>query len=513
MPTPVSDFNRRERRTTIIPPPDVFVISKSITINSTDVSNRFISVVINGLSIREGLPTCIISLDNTNGFFLNNDKTDWIFTGGETLTVSIDYSDGTTRLFKGKCNAPLSSSGKGARLSIKATTLPELSYRKIKVQVDGDAVAFVKMLIDTYFSSVMSYSNFNSNLGSETRTITASYNTYGLSIIKDVFERCGWDGYIEPDANDDGVYDLVGFREGESHNDDVAIAFSQTLVGVTDFGKDSDNESNTIIVNGKQVGGASIIRTARNTSHIAQFWRKDLEISDSTVTTEDEATERVEFELIQNIEAEKNGTLRAVGNPNLVPAKTITCESPPDLISGKFAVRRYVHNISTSGWFMDVDIAKRKNRLADLFLERIKKEDQLTEFDNPNGMEFSINLDFDGTTDEENGISSKSNTTITGSKAQISSGTQAIIVSTVKTLSADITSWDMVLKGAEQFELSRIEVSNDGGATYSTATNNQQNTSFTFSSTGRRMRVKVTLNADGSKNQFPSLDGVVARVK
>lgn len=517
--TNVSEPTRRERRTTIIIPPDVFVISKTVTIkhqngSTTTVSSNIISLNVTGMSIRDGTSQCTIVLDNTDGRYINADKTDFVFTGGETMTVSFDYASGTTRQFKGKCNAPKAEFSKnGHTLIITARTVPEAADRRVVFQVDGTAQAAVKSLIDTYLSTVMSYSNFNTNLGTNAATLKASYSGSVLSIIKDIFARMGWDGYIEFDANDDDTYDLNGWIEGTQHNSNLAIGFSQNLISVSNWGEDSDLESNTIHVVGKNTGGAPIIRTERDTVHIARFWRKDIEINDNAVVNDGEADQRAIAELQERIEDEKNGTIQAIGDPDIVPGQTIEVQSPHDLIGGKYVVRRYVHNLSISGWVMNIDIVKRQFRQADLFKERIKVEEDLASFDNPNGMEQSINMDFDSTSDDGNFITSKSNITVAASKIQISSGTQGIVTSKVRILPSNVTTWDMVLKNAEQFEISTIQASNDGGIEYVTATSNQQKTSFNFTSTGNKLRVKITLNADGSKNQFPSIDGVVVRAK
>jgi hypothetical protein len=186
-PRSVSPHTREPRRTGIIIPPEVFGISKTVTVTDTtgtniDVSDRVISIEVTGHSIREGTSSCTIKLDNSDGYYINTEKTDFVFKGGETLLVKIDYTGGNKRIFKGKINAPLLDFDKeGTRLILQARTVPEYADRKIKITIDGSAVQAVKDIIDTYLSNVLSYDNFDTNLGSETTEIKASYNGYIIS--------------------------------------------------------------------------------------------------------------------------------------------------------------------------------------------------------------------------------------------------------------------------------------------------------------------------------------------
>ena len=498
-------------------PPDVFKIAKAVTIkdsngNTTTVTDRVLSVNITGRSITEGVHSCNIILDNTDGFFINQQKNDFVFLGGETLTVNADYGAGTTRQFKGRCNSPDAGFDGTHTLTIEARTVPQIADRRIVFNVNGSAVTAIHTLIDTYLSGVMSYTNFDANLGSETTTITASYDSTILTIISDIFKRAGWDGSIEFDTNDDGVYDLLGHKYGAAHSVDVTVAFSQNLISLSNWGFDNNEESNTLRLLGKDHGGAPILYTIKNQDHIDRYWRKDEKISDTTITTYDEIVPRANLEISQKVQTTRSGTLNAIGDPNIVAGNTINAESPQDLLGGRVVVKQYQH-IITDSWTMNIDISKEKTRLYTLFGNNIKLVEQLQEFDNPNEMEYSVNMDFDKTTDAENFISNKTNITVTSSKIQISTGTTATVESITRLIPNNITSFDIVLKNPEQFEVSTIQVSNDSGATYTTATSNQQLTQFSFTTTNNKLKIKIILTADGSKNQFPSLDGVVVRVK
>ena len=512
-----SRFNRREVPTKIFIPPDVFNITQTITIthsdnSTTDVTSRRIGMIINGKNIINGISSATVTLDNSNGFFHNKGKTDFVFIGGETLTIDADYGGGSTRIFKGKCNAPKTEFDGNSRLILTAYTLPEIAGRKIKINIDGNAKDAVKNIIDTHLSSVFTYNNFNTNLGSDTKTIKVSYNEYILTIISDIFRRANWDGSIDFDPSDTGKHDLLGHVKGSVNSSDVNIAIQQNLANLTNFGIDTDEESNNIIVNGKSIGGAPILYTSSDSSHQSQFWRKDLEINDNAIINFDEIAQRGTNEITKNVQSSRSGTITAIGNPNIVAGNTITCSAQNELLDGKVIVTNYTHVIDNK-WIMTVDIEKRQQRMDSLFRERIKVENQLATFENPNDMLFSFNMDFDETTDAGNLIASKNDITVAASKIQISTGTSSTVISITRTLPQNVTQWDMVLKNSEQFEISLIEASNNAGTTNTLATSNQQNTVFNFDGSDKRLKIRITLKADGGQNQFPSLDGIVVRAK
>ena len=518
MPTGTpSRFNRREVPTRIFIPPDVFSITQTITIthsdnSTTDVTSRRIGMTINGKNIINGIARAIVTLDNSDGFFHNPQKTDFIFIGGETLTIDVDYGGGTTRIFKGKCNAPKVEFDGNSRLILTAYTLPEIAGRKIKINIDGNAKDAVKSMVDTFLSSVLTYNNFNTNLGSDTKTIKVSYNDYILEIFSDIFRRVGWDGSIDFDPSDTGKHDLLGHVKGSIDSSDVNIAIQQNLANLANYGIDSDEEFNDITINGKNIGGAPILYTSLDSSHQSKFWRKDLEVNDNAIINFDEASERGTVEISKNVQDSRSGIINSIGNPNIVAGNTITCSAQNELLDGKVIVTNYTHIIDDK-WTMTVDIEKRQRRTDSLFRERIKVDNQLATFDNPNNMLFSLNMDFDETTDDGNLIASKNNITVAASKIQISTGTSSTVISITRTLPQNVTQWDMILKNSEQFEVSLIEASNTAGATYILATSNQQSTVFNFDGSDKRLKIRITLKADGGQNQFPSLDGITIRAK
>lgn len=497
---------------TIPIPATSFAISGTVTIGGTDYTNRMISCTIEGKSIKEGCHTCQFTFDNSGGFFINRVTGFPILTGGEAVKINFDYGSGTTRLFTGKAEYPqFSFNNNGYIMTLNATSLPEAKDRRVRIKFDGVThYNAVKQLIDTYLSSVATYSNFTTNLQSETGTVTASYNDYLHRIMADIFDRAGWDGYWDFDSTDTGKHDLQGFARGGVINDNVTCTVGQNIISVTGWGKDFTNEYNTVKVIGKNVGGGSSLKTVANTTLRDQFWRRDKEVSDSRLTSSAELTDKATYELNETT-ARYHGSVTITGHKDILPARSVRCYAVHAGINGAYPVLRYTHNIGTQ-WLTTIDLNDHVSRYADGILDRVKVEEGLKDFDNPNDMDNSLNYDFDGETDAANGIASRgSNVRYTNSVISLTSGTQGSVTSITTNLSSDVTQTDMLLKNPVQFGLSTVEVSNDGGINYVTLSS--VNVPVLFPNAGSKIKIRVTLKADSGFHAGPTLDGITVRVK
>ena len=106
-------------------------------------------------------------------------------------------------MFKGKLHAPKANLTKTRSLTYFARKIPELVDKRIAGQFTGDPKTLVKNIIDNEFSSVISYTAFDTNAPSD-QTIEITYNNYGFQVLRDIFIKSGWDGYFDNDSNDDG---------------------------------------------------------------------------------------------------------------------------------------------------------------------------------------------------------------------------------------------------------------------------------------------------------------------
>lgn len=464
--------------------------SYTVTITKSDDTDLDVSaeIIMDSLSvtlqsIRFGLDSCT--------FLLNNDKGKYnkTFIGGEIIKVDADYGSGNTRIFKGKLNHPKTESDRTHRIRFFARKVPELKGERIKGTYNGLAVTLVKNIIDDKFSDLITYTNFDSNLGSSTVTIDLQYNDYALSVLAEIFKQKGWGGRLDHDASDVGTFDLEGFTSGSKFNDQYAIVHGQNKLAVRNFGVDTDKIFNNMTVSGGNIGGANIIRTKSNSSSISSLWQKDLEISDSRLTTMNAVDNKASSELTENVSTNPRGNVTAIGSGKMKADYTHWVSSPYDNIHGKYLVPRYTLLLGRN-LTMGVDMEKPTRKTSDLILDRIRAEEGIRSFDNKNDVSQSINLSFDNDDDF-----TLSNLTIEDGVLKVTTGQSSGTLTTrIFAFVDNVSQFDYLLENPVVFGTSTIKVSNDSGSTYTEGT--LQDTLFSFSASDNSVILEITL--DGS---------------
>lgn len=511
---PVSELDRVEEVITIAIPESNFAVAGGLLINNVQYRNQMINVVIEGRSLHYGTSYATITLDNNDGRFLDSNG-EFSILAGQAVVISYDYGAGSTIIFRGKAQYPTASfNNGGAVITLPAICLPEAADRRIKIKFDNiGAVAAVKQIIDTYLSSVASYTNFNTNLSSNSFSLSATYDDTINKILSDIFQRAGWDGYWDFDPDATGKHDLVGFAENTAltQPDGVAAVTGQNMVSVQNWGKDYEREYNNVILNGATIGGGRLLKSGRNQALQDTTWRRDKQISDNRILTQSEMDARLTYEL-GVMQQQRSASLTCAGLPGITPARLMSCVCLPIGMNSTYPVSKYRHTIDQR-WLTQCDIVEKQARYPELFQTLTLNQDAITNFDNPNDMAYSVNRNFDSDTDTGNGISTRSAINYVKGIIQISSGSEGFVITSTAILTEDVNYFDYILENPKEFELSRLEVSNDGGNTYVVATASSQKTSIAFPASGRRIRVKVTLVADSGFNVSPSLDGFAVRCK
>jgi len=489
--------------------PLVSVIITTASGDTYDITNFLHApIVVTNHSLLYGMDTAQVILDNGGGRYIHKDTGEPIFEGGDTITINIDYDSSTTRLFKGKIYDPQTIMTGTHQMRIFARKVPELRDKILKRQyTNQQIVSVIQTILDEDFSDLVTHNNFDENLGDQTNTVSVTYSTNTVNIIADLFRRAGWDGYWDNDPTDTGKFDLIAFKKNTEVNVDVALVEGQNLLSIQNFGINTDKVFNNIILSGKQLGGSSILRNQQNSNSINSLWKRDLQVTDNNLTTMPEANERVSFELSLRSNRQKEGTLVAIGDPNIVPAKLIKCSSQWAGMFGNFVPSRIVHNFAQT-WKMTVSIEEPLRLISDIFKDQRDESERLRQFDNPNDMKQSYNFTFDNS----NNIESFPDMQVINGNLKMDDGIQtAIMVSKTLTLLEDVTQFDYILENPVHFDLSKIEVSNDGGATFTEQEN--ENIVTNFPVTAKRIKVRITLTRGDNSNQDPELGGIVIRMK
>jgi hypothetical protein len=458
-----SEFPRADIPTAFLFPNEMFSHDGTVTItkhNGTDVDvTAYVmgAMTINAKSIRDGLSTATLTLNNPMGQFVNDATGELDFIGGEVIKIDFGYGGVETRQFRGKLNAPTVSLRGGQHLiQLNAITLPEMSDRRIKINIDGSIVTAIKDIVDTYLSDFLTYTNFDSNLGSVTKTVKATYDTSILSIISDLFQRGGFHGCVDFDSGDTGKHDLRGHVEGAIETDNVAIGYGSNLKEINQYGVDDDQVSNTIKLNGANKGGGRLLHTAVNTAHRNQFWRRDKEISDTKIQTRSEILERADLEEARLGNPPKTGTFKIIGEPKIVCGEAIPIVSPDDGINTKATVAGYQHRWGAT-FETTVHIEKRQRSTYSLVQDRIIVDEQAQQFDNPNDAEYGLNMTFD---DDDELVNQVSNIVRTNGTIILSSGqSQGEVQSIQVTFPTEVNKFDVLLENPVMFEKSKVFIS------------------------------------------------------
>lgn len=515
-PTSPSAFPRGRVPTVFAFPSEVFQHDGTIQITKrdgtvVDVTEYVMNAVaISAKSIRDGLSTMNFTINNPNGKWVDNMTGELVFQGGETVKADFGYSGNQTRQFKGKLNAPkVSLKGMQHLIEFSAITAPEVGDRRIKINVDGSIVQAVKDIIDTYLPSVLTYSNFNANLGAVTKSVKATYDGTILSILSDLFQRGGFHGCVDFDPGDTGKHDLRGHIEGSVETDNIIIAFSQNLQEINGYGIEDDQVSNTIKINGNTVGGGRLLHTAVNEGHRSQFWRRDKEISDTKIQTRDELIERAALESARLGNPPKTGTFRIIGEPRLVCGEAVHITSPDDGINEKASVAGYQHRWDHK-FESTVHVERRERSTHSLIQDRIIVDEQAQEFDNPNDAEYSLNFSFDPADDL---INQQSNIIRSNGVIFLVDGqSQGEVLSKLITLPTAVSRFDVFLENPVQLEKSKVFVSVDKGVSFQDASLSTRALQALSSAT-KTVQLKIQLNSDGGANPNPSLGGAVFHFK
>lgn len=510
-----------------------------IIVTADDGTTYYISDFTSSLSTRNylinGTLTCptTVGLSSANIRFANPDG---IFTGkfngGEIVQIYADYSDATTLQFRGKIdNIKYSIDGSAAFvIDITARSYPELMDVSVIGQcttstadivlsdiLEGD---YSDIKLDFWNGTAWARATFNSALRTiswsevvttfPTTRITMSWqNKKGWQIISEICERAGLDCYLYYDTTA-STYVLRTFIKNAVKNNALSVTYGQSLISCTDFGPDNTEVYNAVTVYGKQESDNIILLASKeDSSSIASLWKRQLIINDSSLTTMDEVREKASFEVESRKTPTITGTLRAIGLHSLLPGQQIMIYIPYMNVSGYHTVASYTHEIGLNGFVTSIQITKLYNLVSQILKTKLDIEEASRPYINLNSMKDSINIYFD----ENPSVVNHSGTEEVEGKLQLQSDQTTGYVETKEYL-MDYNVTECEFRKYSNFPTDQndvYEVSNDGGVTYETIV--LDGTVHQFTSTGRRVKLKITLNRASVDDVSPSYESVVLLVR
>ncbi len=387
-----------------------------------------------------------IILDN------NNEEYSGVYSGGETVEFSMDFSDGTTLRFKGLIDKVFSKydQGKGFTLELAGNHVSGgLLTLTVTESYSGDSTCdeILKDLGNTYLTGY-TYTNVSSSL------VSPTVNWNNKPFWECIFDLCKlalasgrFDAYVDDDL------DFHFFEENSIENNDEAIVWNDTMINTEGLGTQSLTQRNKIIVYG-EAGGLPVISTSGTGD-------KEEVLFDSKTNKIDMASELGAAELILKNQTPVEGKANAFILPSLSPGDKIWITNPNFKIQGQYKIYKFTHKFPIERTECFIQTSR---QLPHLFKKRIENELALQTVTNPFKMKNTlISLVFDSS-DE---ITTKdSNVTISDGIIKLSSGVEGTFTVTMSSNSA-ITSIHLQVKGSALVG-TKYEFSTDGGETPST---------------------------------------------
>jgi hypothetical protein len=446
--------------------------------------------------------SCNITLDNSNGRFvdLTNESLNPIYIGGETITIDFDYGSGTTRVFKGKLHSLKFNRNKIRSCTLFARKLPKLLDRKIRGYYNGNPKTLVKNIIDTYFSDIISYTNFEINAPTS-QTIEITYSDYAFRVIQEIFELCVWDGYFDSDASDTGKIDIDGFSKGTKNNLTFALIDGVNILNLSNFGFDTLDEFNNIQAQGNSTAGEQIIYTVQDSTSISNLWQRDLDVNDSKIESIEQAKIKADAELSNNSGLGKKGSITSIASKDIIPCKKIKVSSQYDGVFGDFIPAKISYTLWKTAT-MSVELDREQKGITEIIFDRIKSEENLRPAGNNNDMLFSLNLPFD----DDSYVVSLGDAEILNGQLSVKSTFDSSI-STFRypnELPVSVSQFEVVCEDETDFATATIRVALDGN-NYTTATTHKQ---LTTATAGDYPIIEIRLNSATAV-----MKGIVVRFK
>jgi len=419
---------------------------------------------------------CTIKLIDADGKYAET------YVGGETIELKLDFSSGTTSIWKGTLKKPkrrfgtsieLTAVGSHYQSDLLDITVTE-EYLKTKT-----ADAILKDLVDNYLTGYT-----YTNVLTCTTVPTIRWDNKPLwDCIVDLCELAGFDCYLDSDK------DFHFFERESIENTTDAIVWNDNMLSILSFGNNVIEIKNRIIVYGEDDNGLPIIyRTDDATSQVT-YGIKEKVIKDTSIKTYEQAKNVGDTELELQKSIASQGEIDSLILPDIRPGDMIWISNPVQRINGQFRIVKFTHYLPEE--ITKVIIAK-ENTLPQLFKERKKAELGLQKIINPFKMTNSYNFPFDNTDNIDDPLSS--GVTVLESNLKISTGAIGTMISNLRTATEDITAVHLKVIG-DTLAGTQYFISTDNGDTY-TEVNLETKT---FVTAGTQLRVKVILNSTSTR--------------
>lgn len=373
-----------------------------------------------------------------------------VWTGNEIIKVYIDYATTATTLrFRGRIEK-ISYQDNKIKLVGRSESFKLLDLVVTKSYINIETSVILKNLFDEYATD-FTYTNVNTSAAN----ITVSWEQKSFwECVRELCNKAGFDSYVDFDL------DCHYFESGSVQNTTEAVIHGSNLFEVGDFADDLSTIKNNVLVYGADIGGLPLFKTAKDDTSIDSYGKKDLIINDSNITTETQCQERADYELALSLNPKTVGEVTSIGLATIQPGEQIRISAPSSNLPPAYRnIISYTHKFEG---FMKtrLTIEKESKKISHLFKDRFVKEQEMTETQNPNEMEYSWNFDFS----VDSGT--HSNTEIKDGVLKVVSGqTTGTWISDTFNVGENVTAVESRINGTG-LAGTKIWISLDGGATF-----------------------------------------------
>ncbi len=412
----------------------------STTDNVTDIIYE--GEVVDGVT--DTIGRFIFTIDNSSETYTG------AWTGNETIKIYIDYATSATTLrFRGVIEK-VSYRDNKIKINGRSESLKLLDVSVTKSYTNIETSVILKDIFDSYATD-FTYTNVETS----TTNITVNWNQKSFwGCVNELCNAAGFDCYI------DSSLDCHYFSSGSRSNTTEAVVHGSNLFEVGDFADDLSAIKNKVIVYGAEIGGLPLFKTAKNDSSISTYGTKELIINDTNVKTETQCQERADYELALGLNPQTVGEVVGMGLATIQPGERIRISAPSSNLPPAYRkIISYTHRFKG---FMKTTlvIEKESKKISQLFKDRLVKEQEIIEIQNPNDLDYSWNFDFSTDT------GSHTNTEIVDGRLKLSSGqTSGTWTSEYLNLDEDLSAVESRINGSNLAN-TEIWISTDGGITF-----------------------------------------------
>jgi len=301
----------------------------------------------------------------------------------DNIKIYLDYgTTATTLRFKGIVEKKsreeiyFNISGRSIGMTITGKNIIYSATDKIRSDV-------IKEMLELNFPEIDV-----SNIETDSTEVTVNYSEVSFQSI--IEELCGkhHDFYI--DANLKAYY----FTKGSIQNSTEAVVQDYNHVSTAEYGEDSEDTITKVRVYGKKIGDIALFATSSSSTTHTNGVIKEKKISDNSILTTEQATERANFEYSSRISIPSIGEVTSMLLPSLAPGEKLFMGVPVDKIDpGYYVINSFTHS------FPDLEtkltIQQRRLDIPKLIKSNINSTEGVAEKDNPYDLDFSRIITFE----------------------------------------------------------------------------------------------------------------------